>query len=411
MPTWMEKIKNTLSAKADLKSLFLELQPDNRVSTVMVESYVPADRDSFWVFMDLSARIAMDQETIPDNLLLRFEGIPAKEIPSNSGLMAKDNTDALNFIVSHGGITQDNSVPLRKAVYLKACKKDLTAGNFRELDSSQGYKRFISHEDAVGRVVKGKPAKLFFTIAETSRGAKVFNDGLSGRQGFRNYLQSLADNFFASSLQDVESLRIYRIETASRKMLELSGDTRQLIPTTHAGLDILKGYKPSVVFDMRPQGENLDRLITANALELSSRNWNIMTLQDIAGRGYAHVSADESFACRKEFAPIEKGIREITRRRDLERDYPFEKKMDELQATARSMARTLLNIEGIRRESRPIRSAVTISGTSNPAGEETAGLSEPTSGQEKKPVTKKEQPKKAVKDKITSGKKQIKPKL
>ena len=40
MPAWMEKIKDTFTAKADLKSLFIVLQPDNQVSTVMVVSYV-----------------------------------------------------------------------------------------------------------------------------------------------------------------------------------------------------------------------------------------------------------------------------------------------------------------------------------------------------------------------------------
>ena len=47
MPAWMEKIKDTFTAKADLKSLFIVLQPDNQVSTVMVVSYVPTDKDSF----------------------------------------------------------------------------------------------------------------------------------------------------------------------------------------------------------------------------------------------------------------------------------------------------------------------------------------------------------------------------
>ena len=57
MPAWMEKIKDTFTAKADLKSLFIVLQPDNQVSTVMVVSYIPTDKDSFQVFMDLTARL------------------------------------------------------------------------------------------------------------------------------------------------------------------------------------------------------------------------------------------------------------------------------------------------------------------------------------------------------------------
>lgn len=102
MPAWMEKIKDTFTAKADLKSLFIVLQPDNQVSTVMVVSYVPTDKDSFQVFMDLTARIAMDQKTIPDNLLLHFEGIPAKDIPFTSELPAKDSEKALSFIACIG---------------------------------------------------------------------------------------------------------------------------------------------------------------------------------------------------------------------------------------------------------------------------------------------------------------------
>ena len=180
MPAWMEKIKDTFTAKADLKSLFIVLQPDNQVSTVMVVSYVPTDKDSFQVFMDLTARIAMDQKTIPDNLLLHFEGIPAKDIPFTSELPAKDSEKALSFIASYGGITENNSVPLRKAAYLRACQRELTAENIRDLDYSPAYKCFIAHEDAMEKIAAGKQAKQFYTIAETEQGVRVFNDGLSG---------------------------------------------------------------------------------------------------------------------------------------------------------------------------------------------------------------------------------------
>lgn len=230
MPAWMEKIKDTFTAKADLKSLFIVLQPDNQVSTVMVVSYVPTDKDSFQVFMDLTARIAMDQKTIPDNLLLHFEGIPAKDIPFTSELPAKDSEKALSFIASYGGITENNSVPLRKAAYLRACQRELTAENIRDLDYSPAYKCFIAHEDAMEKIAAGKQAKQFYTIAETEQGVRVFNDGLSGTIKFRDYLQSTADNFYSSSLQDVESLNIYRIETVSRRMLELSNGNQTTMP-------------------------------------------------------------------------------------------------------------------------------------------------------------------------------------
>ena len=68
------------------------------------------------------------------------------------------------------------------------------------------------------KIAAGKQAKQFYTIAETEQGVRVFNDGLSGTIKFRDYLQSTADNFYSSSLQDVESLNIYRIETVSRRV-------------------------------------------------------------------------------------------------------------------------------------------------------------------------------------------------
>lgn len=396
----MEKIKDSLSAKEDLKSLFIELLPDNRVSTIMVVSYVPTDKNSFPVFMDLIARIAMDQKTIPDNLLLRFEGIPARDIPFTSKLPVKDSEKALRFIVSHGGITENNSVPLRKAAYLRACQKELTPENFQALDHSPGYKHFVAYEDAMEKVAAGKLAKQFYTIVETEQGVRVFNDGLSGTRKFRDCLQSTADNFYSNSLQNVESLNIYRIETVSRRMLELSNGNQTSMP--QAAVEILANYKPSVTFDMHPTGENLDRFVTAGALELSARNWNIMTLQDIADRGYAHLPADESFAYKKDFLPVEKGIREITRQKELYRDYPFQQKMDELQTAAKSLAGMLLNRDGIRKYYHRISPSVTVSKD---------GQAQTVVKPQDKPELSRSNEKKKVRTKTASPKKQAKPKL
>lgn len=419
MPTWMEKIRNTLSARADLKSLFIELQPDNRITAFMVAPYTPTDKESFPEFARASARQAMRQEAIPDNLLVRFEGIPAGEIPSAGELLARDPAEAPRFIVSHGGITESNSIPLRKAVYLQAQDKEPVTEHLRELDRSQGYKRFVAHEEAMGKVAEGKPAKLFFTIAETSQGVKVFNDGLPDRQNFRDHLQSLADRFFTASLQNVESLRIYRIETASRKIQELSGNTRPPVPATQDGLEILKGYHPSVAFDMRPKAENLDRFIVANALKLSAYNRDVIILQDISKNGYAHLLTDGSFAYKKEFAPIDKGLREISRQMNLQRDYPYEKKTEELQAVAKSMAQTLLNMEGIRKEQHPVNPFVII--PEMPGVLKEKPVQRDVVEQEKKvSFRKEEKPKKekeikdtkeTVKKKTASRKKQIQPKL
>lgn len=399
MPTWMKKIKDTFSAKADLKSLFIELQPDNQVSTAMIVSYVPTDKDSFPVFMDLTAQIALDQKIIPDNLLLHFEGVPVEDIPFTGELPAKDSEKALRFIVSYGGITENNSVPLRRATYLKVYQKELMAENIRDLDHSPGYKRFIAHEDAMEKIAAGKQAKQFYTIAETEQGVRVFNDGLSGSIKFRDYLQSTADNFYSNSLQDVESLNIYRIETVSRRMLELSNGNQTSM--SQAGMEILANYKPSVTFDMHPTGENLNRFITAGALELSARNRSIMTLQDIVGRGYAHLPADESFAYKKDFLPVEKGIREITRQKELYRDYPLRQKMDELQNAARSLAQTLLNRDGVRKNYHRVSPPVVFK----------KGEAQTAVKPQDKPGLCCDNEKKKVKIKTASAKKQAKPKL
>ena len=283
---------------------------------------------------------------------------------------------------------------------MRACQRELTAENIRDLDYSPAYKCFIAHEDAMEKIAAGKQAKQFYTIAETEQGVRVFNDGLSGTIKFRDYLQSTADNFYSSSLQDVESLNIYRIETVSRRMLELSNRNQTTMP--QAGMEILANYKPSVTFDMHPTGENLNRFVTASALELSIRNRNIMTLQDIAARGYAHLPADESFAYKKDFLFVEKGIREITRQKELYRDYPFRQKMDELQNAARSLAQTLLNRDGVRKNYHRVSPPVVVS---------KKGEAQTAEKPQDKPGLSCGNEKKKVKTKTASVKKQAKPKL
>ena len=125
-----------------------------------------------------------------------------------------------------------------------------------------------------------------------------------------------------------------------------------------------------------------------------------MTLQDIAARGYAHLPADESFAYKKDFLFVEKGIREITRQKELYRDYPFRQKMDELQNAARSLAQTLLNRDGVRKNYHRVSPPVSKKGEAQTAEkpQDKPGLS---CGNEKK----------KVKTKTASVKKQAKPKL
>lgn len=101
---------------------------------------------------------------------------------------------------------------------------------------------------------------------------------------------------------------------------------------------------------MSPTAENLERFVKANSLTLSAGNREIMTLQDIARKGYAHLYMDGPFRYGKEFAGIEKELRTLAGKRDLYRDFPYEERIHDLREKSRTIAEFLLKREGIRRE-------------------------------------------------------------
>lgn len=107
-------------------------------------------------------------------------------------------------------------------------------------------------------------------------------------------------------------------------------------------------YRPVASFDLSPTAANLDRFITAGSLELSRRNLDIMTLQDIAEKGYAHLTLEEPFRYRREFAPVEKELGRLSREKELHPDFPLGERMAELRETSRKIAAALLAREGVR---------------------------------------------------------------
>lgn len=143
---------------------------------------------------------------------------------------------------------------------------------------------------------------------------------------------------------------MYRIETSSRRLLEMSQDYRREFPASQPPLEVLAGYLPTASFDMSPTADNLERFVKTNSLTLSGNNREIMTLQDIARRGYAHLYMDESFRYRKEFAGIEKEFLSLARERELYRDSPYEDRIHGLRENSRAIAEFLLRKEGVRRE-------------------------------------------------------------
>ena len=89
-------------------------------------------------------------------------------------------------------------------------------------------------------------------------------------------------------------------------------------------------------------------------------------------------------------------------KKELYRDYPFRQKMDELQNAARSLAQTLLNRDGVRKNYHRVSPPVVVS---------KKGEAQTAEKPQDKPGLSCGNEKKKVKTKTASVKKQAKPKL
>ena len=186
------------------------------------------------------------------------------------------------------------------------------------------------------------------TAVKTDQGVRVFNRGLHGPRHLHEYLQEIADNFYSPCGKGPGTLSIFRIETSSKRLMEMSRQPGRCFPASQPGLEVFGSYRPVASFDLSPTAANLDRFVTAGSLELSRRNLDIMTLQDIAEKGYAHLALEEPFRYRREFAPVEKELGKLSREKELHPDFPLGERMAELRETSRKIAAALLAREGVR---------------------------------------------------------------
>lgn len=308
MASWLEKLglQRTRPPKEELKDFCLELCPDNRIASFMITDHTPRSGNPFIRFVKEAARKAVIEEArgVPDNLLLFYAGIRKEELPPSNGLLEKEPRQAWRFIIENGGITDGNSVSLRRAAYLEAHGVETDRRNLEGLEHSPGYKDFVAHETARERILQGKNARFLVTAVKTDQGVRVFNRGLHGPRHLREYLQEIADNFYSPCGKRPGTLSIFRIETSSKRLMEMSRQPGRCFPASHPGLEVFGNYRPVASFELSPTAANLDRFITAGSLELSRRNLDIMTLQDIAEKGYAHLTLEE---------PSEGCVREIVR--------------------------------------------------------------------------------------------------
>ena len=339
MATWMDKIKDT--SGTGLKDVFIELAPDNRI--IACQTADPLFPDSFPAFASRAARKAVERGSIPDNLLVCYRHVPEKEIPGSRAWLPAGREEALRFMVAQGGITNENSVPLRKAAYLVAHGKEAGRENLQTLDLDKGYRRYIDYETAKERLSAGKPSKMWLTIVTKGPRARIFNDGLSGPERLKGYLQSVADRFYLNPMKDAPELAVYRIATASRRLQELPTDKD--VPLSQPGLELLKGYRPAASFDLRPENGNLLRFVRSCSLTLSRQNCDIVTLQDIAANGYAHLAYP--FSLRGKFAGIERQLDDIPRLEAHGQHAQSAALERKTQEEARRLARRLLAGMGI----------------------------------------------------------------
>ena len=352
MASWLEKLglQRTRPPKEELKDFCLELCPDNRIASFMITDHTPRSGNPFIQFVKEAARKAVIEEArgVTDNLLLFYAGIRKEELPPSNGLLEKEPRQAWRFIIENGGITDGNSVPLRRAAYLEAHGVETDRRNLEGLEHSPGYKDFVAHETARERILQGKNARFLVTAVKTDQGVRVFNRGLHGPRHLREYLQEIADNFYSPCGKRPGTLSIFRIETSSKRLMEMSRQPGRCFPASQPGLEVFGNYRPVASFDLSPTAANLDRFITAGSLELSRRNLDIMTLQDIAEKGYAHLTLEEPFRYRREFAPVEKELGRLSREKKLHPDFPLGERMAELRETSRKIAADLLVREGVR---------------------------------------------------------------
>ena len=201
MASWLEKLglQRTRPPKEELKDFCLELCPDNRIASFMITDHTPRSGNPFIRFVKEAARKAVIEEArgVPDNLLLFYAGIRKEELPPSNGLLEKEPRQAWRFIIENGGITDGNSVSLRRAAYLEAHGVETDRRNLEGLEHSPGYKDFVAHETARERILQGKNARFLVTAVKTDQGVRVFNRGLHGPRHLREYLQEIADNFYS----------------------------------------------------------------------------------------------------------------------------------------------------------------------------------------------------------------------
>lgn len=339
---WTDRIRQAFNfGKESTKDLFVELKPDREIAGICISDEAGHHRDAFHAFVRDSVRRALHNGHVPDNTLVCRRFITDRDAAG----IHKDKKRVSELLADYDGADSIYSVPLRKAAYLYRNNKEINLYNLTGLNDHPGYRQYRAYEEAMEKRAAGRAVKMRLTITRRGECARVFNNSLDGPDLLRTYLQDIADNFFLNPMKNTSELSIYLLETASSRLqgFPINRD----IPLTAPGMEILRKYSPSEVFDLRPKGENLLRLAKACSLKLNRHNCDILTLLDIAEKGYAHL--DIPFSFRKEFAGIEKTLNKASMYNNSNRSMNDASGMREQAGeSAGQLARKLLAAHGIR---------------------------------------------------------------
>ena len=272
MALWLEKLglQRTRPPKEELKDFCLELCPDNRIASFMITDHTPRSGNPFIRFVKEAARKAVLEEArgVPDNLLLFYAGIRKEELPPVSGLQEKEPRQAWRFIIENGGITDGNSVPLRRAAYLEAHGVETDRRNWRAGTLAR-LQRFRGTRDRTGTYPSRKERPVPRDRRKDRPGCQGVQQGAARSAPPARIPAGNSRQFLLTLWKGTGDI----VHIPHRDLVKTAdGDVpaaRKVFLYLPARTGSVRKLPSGSSFDLSPTAANLDRFITASSLELS----------------------------------------------------------------------------------------------------------------------------------------------
>lgn len=199
------------------------------------------------------------------------------------------------------------------------------------------------------------------TGIETGSGTMFFDDSGRGLRNMEKYLQHIADNYFLSEFQGMESLNIYYFSTSNRHIVEIARKSAGMPVEGEDGpcftslsrymqpQGIMKGCTPAIKCPMNPDRNGYDHFLQTFDLIPDRRMKDIACLMEIRKNGMeAPGNRHEDFLHKNCFEKIRERLDSSLLEQSAHS--PLAKV---LQQTAKDMAGRILRMEYGVRECRP----------------------------------------------------------